>query len=274
MSKKFYMRATVLSILTALFLWQMFAAWHTETQQTVTCTTPPKIPFRYYEIALREQNPTYPEYESEVFVYYSDPSEMEAAGKKITIKRSGARTYASETAIAEIAYNSNNRALEMRNWAKLGLIPVKGGLHQNFPFDSAQFDFEINTDPWFEPSTLRITNRIPGFYLPCSSIKMAMGDKRVRILFNLKRSPLIALVTVVLCLVAPIFALLILQLTKIETVASSTASFFFSVWSIRTILNTQLHTFPTLFDCWLMTLCVLLLVALLWKIELHRIKFE
>jgi hypothetical protein len=67
-----------------------------------------------------------------------------------------------------------------------------------------------------------------------------------------------------------IFAILILALKKAEPLAAGIASFFFSLWSLRGILDPQIRTFPTLIDYWFVLLCSFLLTGLLWRLLTRR----
>jgi hypothetical protein len=47
------------------------------------------------------------------------------------------------------------------------------------------------------------------------------------------------------------------------------AAFFFSLWSLRGILASQIQTFPTLLDYAIVLLCCFMLVGLIWRIATH-----
>ena len=261
----------ILGLATILFSWKMFTAWRIETEQSVTCTVPQlKKPLRYYEIVLQEQDPIYPEYKSKIFFLYSDPSNTETASRELTIGRSPVGTYLRETVTTQLLYDPSRHVLKMRDSEELGLIS-QGRLHRYFPFDSARFNFDIDADPWLEPSVLRVTNRVPGFILNCKSVKNERIDNQiVRIVFKLKRSPLIFFASVVLCIAALIFMVLILKLENTEGLSSATASFFFSIWSVRGIFSSVIKIFPTLMDCWLLLLCSLMPILLLLRLALRK----
>ena len=74
------------------------------------------------------------------------------------------------------------------------------------------------------------------------------------------------LTALVLCVASFVFLVLIVRLEKTESLAASVASFFFSLWSIRVILGSDIKTFPTFIDLWILTLCILMVFGLIGKV--------
>jgi hypothetical protein len=157
----------------------------------------------------------------------------------------------------------------MNNPASLDLVRKKGA-HRYFPFDSAQFGFDLRITPPVDLRVIRIMNRVSGFVMDCGSVKATRPDEGVlHVEFQLRRNPLVQLTAVVLCIAAAVFMVLI-AFMRAESLAPSVASFFFSLWSIRAILSSQIKTFPTLLDGFILTLCALLLLILGWKLVLTK----
>ncbi len=92
-----------------------------------------------------------------------------------------------------------------------------------------------------------------------------LGKGKFHLSFELRRSPLIQLSAIVLGVAGLVFLVIIMTLEKVELLAPSVASYFFALWSIRGILSSEIRVFPTLLDAWILTLCVVLVVLLIWK---------
>jgi len=120
-----------------------------------------------------------------------------------------------------------------------------------------------------------VTNRVPGFIMQCENVKVKRLDGgSVHLEFELRRSPLVQLSAIVLGAAGLLFLVLIMRLEKVESLATSVASYFFALWSIRGIMSSEIRVFPTLLDAWILTLCVLLIVALIWRAALRTPRNE
>lgn len=133
----------------------------------------------------------------------------------------------------------------------------------------AVFDFSIQFTPHVIPHFVRVVNRVPGFVSACDTLAAKREvDGQLAIKFSLYRSPLVKLAAVILCVAATVFLVLIPALESNERVATAVASYFFALWSIRNILSSQIRIFPTLLDCYVLTLCVGMVCVLIWRV--HR----
>ena len=47
-----------------------------------------------------------------------------------------------------------------------------------------------------------------------------------------------------------------------------------ALWSIRGIMSSEIRVFPTLLDAWILTLCVVLIVLLTWKVTFRALGKE
>lgn len=139
-------------------------------------------------------------------------------------------------------------------------VVSRSGLHQYFPFDSATFDFTLSAVPRFDQRRLLIINRVPGFVLPCDQLSFSQNTKGdLHVSFALW---LIQLFVIVLSLALVVFIAPIVRIKETGALAAAVASYFFSAFSLRTIIGDQIKTFPTLFDCWILTVCMGMLVSL------------
>jgi len=88
--------------------------------------------------------------------------------------------------------------------------------------------------------------------------------------FGLSRSPIIQLFAGMLLVAAIGFLVLILLTAQLPNLATSMAAFFLAFWSLRRILEPLIKTFPTLFDYWMLTICMLALLGAGWKVYLLK----
>jgi hypothetical protein len=147
------------------------------------------------------------------------------------------------------------------------------GAHRNFPFDSAVISFDTTFEPALKLRFLMIRNFNPSFYIPCETANATTDlNGKIHIRFEMRRNPLVQLMSVVLLIAAALFVLIIPVSVKLETLPTAVASFFFSVWSIRGILSSEMKTFPTILDLVILALCVVLLVAIGVRVLVHFIK--
>jgi len=150
-------------------------------------------------------------------------------------------------------------------------LVTTNGAHRDFPFDSGVFDFTLNFEPYLPFGMVRIVNRVPGFVAECLEAKVERyADSSLHIRFTLRRSPLLQITAIVLAVGFLIFLGFIVSLHDVKSLATATASFFFSIWSIRNVLGSEIHVFPTLLDCFLLTVGIGLVIALSWKTALSK----
>lgn len=216
----------------------------------------------YLEIQLKDQHPIEPVFNGTIFLY-----SLASRGSKIaatTVTRSAERGYGRATMVMPLV--EDEVSLRSKDFQKFDLV-AKTGLHRFFPFDSSSFDCSIEFSPFVPFDVVRLVNRVPGFVLDRDSFRSIPITNGVKLSFRLERSPLTVLFAVVLAIAALAFALLILTLTKTETIATASASFFLSLWSLRTIVASESHTFPTLFDSWILTVCIIFMAGLIWKVS-------
>lgn len=264
--------AVISVLLTAIFVVDLVRAWRRENTGAVTCTMAfqPLLPNNgYVELLLKSQQPIESYFDGGVFINLVD--QYGTQPMRLTLVRSAGGTYARSIVPLDLQYQKDVGALWMKDWADLDFINI-GRPHRYFPFDSASFDFDLSITPPVDLRIVRITNRVPGFLLACNSSHVTrQTDGSLHVALTLSRSPLVQLTAVTLCLAATAFLILIIRLEKVESLATAVASFFFSLWSIRAILAVEIKVVPTLLDCYILTLCTLLLFGLGWRVVLERI---
>jgi fucose 4-O-acetylase-like acetyltransferase len=117
---------------------------------------------------------------------------------------------------------------------------------------------------------VRVVNRVPGFMLSRSSaIADRNPDGSLRIRFLLRRNLFTQVLCVLIIVAGLCFSILILATQTSTALGSSVAAFFFSLWSLRGVLSSQIYTFPTLLDYAIVLLCCFMLAGLIWRIATH-----
>jgi hypothetical protein len=105
----------------------------------------------------------------------------------------------------------------------------------------------------------------------CSTLQAARPNARtLQITFDLDRSPIIQLFAILLIVAAIGFLVLIFLTAQLPNFATSMAAFFFAFWSLRRMVEPLIKTFPTLFDYWILTICMLALLGAGWKVYLLK----
>jgi hypothetical protein len=253
-----------------LFIFFFSRALWIQSNRRISCPwedTSAQSFYGYLQIQLREQHPIEPTFKGQLFFQSFDP--IGAGRDKVTAMVSGGGTYAPSRYTIETIWNEKVKDLQPGDDKEIGLSA--GTRHESFPFDSARFDFEVSLDPPLNFSHILINNRVPGFVIPCSELHVdRLNTGHFHIKFGLDRSPFIELYVVALTIASVVFLILILQINQLTTLATSIASFFLALWSLRRIFDPQIKTFPTLFDHGILSICMLALFCLLWKV--YRLK--
>jgi len=216
--------------------------------------------FSYFQIEVKDQHATEPYFDGNIFLNYGN-----MAGKnpiRVAITRSAVSPYARSMVFEDLQYDNSSTNLLGTKQVDMSFVRLTGS-HMNFPFDSANFDFTLSFDPSPVFTTVLIRNSNSSFFIPCERVTgFRNTDNSYRVSFPIQRNPLVVLTAVVLILAASVFLFAIVFFLKSEALPTAIASFFFSLWSIRTILGSEMKTFPTYFDLAILSLCVLLVVSI------------
>lgn len=257
-----------LSVLAAAFCISLVVAYRQQYQAPLTLTMifpgTRKERLRNVQLELIRQQPNEPVFDGQLFLALEDTP---LQNDHITVYRAPAGTYARSETRLSILYDDTFRTHS--NVSSMQFPAADFG-HSRFPLDSSYLDLTFTFDPPVPIEAVRITNRVPGFILARTS---AVADHNpngsLRVRFLLKRN----LFTQVLCaliLVAGLsFAVLILATQTLSALGSSVAAFFFSLWSLRGVLASQIQTFPTLLDYAIVLLCCFMLTGLVWRVATH-----
>jgi hypothetical protein len=247
--------------------------WIDEGQYSPTChKIRPDIPRGdnprgFVEFSLKKLDPIEPTIESEFYLRLNKPPVSPPSEVEVHTSAVGTYLPSSYTFRLERHGSANDAPVHTPGWQKFNLMS-REGLHRNFPFDSRSFKFTATFSTDLPLIATRLTNRIPGFYIPCDEASVTWESPRqLGIRFDLERNRLIQLFAVVFWLVAAIFMyIIIFQIQDTAARAASVASYFLSLWSLERLMQDQMHTFPTIFDGVIMVLSILMLVLLTFRI--------
>jgi hypothetical protein len=153
------------------------------------------------------------------------------------------------------------------NKAEMAFVS-KSNSHYMFPFDSARFEetFTFEPPPEIDVKAVLLTNRVAGFYLSCDSITVQTKTGSANISFELRRNPLITYAAVLLLSVAALFAIMITLFAEAGPLPGALASYFFAIWTIRTLFGLTAESFPTLFDIGIILLAALIPLLLFLRV--------
>jgi len=113
--------------------------------------------------------------DSKLFFISVDP--IHTGVSTVTVIRSEKkRVYGRSRHTIKTIWDNSWNALRPQVPEDFHLIAETGG-HQNFPRDSARFDFDLDFDPPIDFRVIRITNRVPGFVMHCSEQQFPEDDQ-------------------------------------------------------------------------------------------------
>ena len=113
-------------------------------------------------------------------------------------------------------------------------IPTPGSSQRRFPFDSAYFDLRLNIQPPIRPTGVIVRNLSSDFIPECRSFKANWnGVNELQIGVSFKRNPFVQVTVILIALASVVFASLLGLIQETEDLAVATASYFFSIWSVR-----------------------------------------
>jgi hypothetical protein len=139
--------------------------------------------------------------------------------------------------------------------------------HRQFPFDSPDFEFTLNFNPPIRPSVVRVVNRTDTFMPLSKTLKASWNDPgNLTISIQFTRNPFVKTAVIILGLGAAIFGIFLGFLKTLESLATATASYFLSLWSLRGIVDRTILSFPTYLDMWLLALAAMVLLIVSWRV--------
>ncbi|MCU1301514.1 MAG: hypothetical protein JWQ87_1798 [Candidatus Sulfotelmatobacter sp.] len=249
-------------LLISILVWFVYAAalaWRFQGEAALSCgSLPSDSPHSYIQYSIKEQAAE-PYFRGSFFINLGEVTSPAKAQVQITAGHS----YGDSLAHIDFINDEQNKTFRMQKESDEIPFVRTSGSARNFPFDSASIDFDTTFTP---PLTLRgviLRNFNPSFSVPCDRVTMAaVSPDKLHLHFEMRRKPLVQLMAIVILLAGTLFVLIIPFSVKWEDLPTSVASFFFSVWSTRGILSSEMMVFPTLFDMAILSLCVLLMLLI------------
>jgi len=230
----------------------------------------PKVAFSYIQFGLNDQDPTEPYFNGSYFINLG-----KTAGTKtidMQLKFSASKTYATTVKNSRIMFDAQSDTLWMPTEEKIGLNRADDGSHREFPFDSATFDFDMTYTPSVTLYQFILRNKNPSFSIPCKEFSVSnISPGKAHFHFVALRNQFVRLTAVILVGAGSVFLVAIVFFVKRESLPTSVASYFFSLWSIRSILSSEIKTFPTYLDYMILCLCVSLLILLGFRLAFKEL---
>jgi hypothetical protein len=147
-------------------------------------------------------------------------------------------------------------------------LPTPGVSLKHFPFDSRTFNFTLQFTPPRRPKVVLVRNHTADFIPVCGGLVSDWdGNDRLTVTVAFHRNPFVQATVVIIGLGALAFGLLLGRIREAEDLAMATASYFFSVWSVRGIVAPSGLAYPTLLDFWLMAVSIMVLFVVAWRLS-------
>lgn len=224
----------------------------------------------YIQVELLDQEPFEPIFNSRMYLSLSQAHRKDP--ERITFETSPTRTFAGVAFHADLLYREDTHTLVPDKTLDFYIVRTKGS-HRDFPFDSAEFDFDLSHSPPVPIGRYAVRNLNHSFDVPCATMKVeTRAPGREHLHFEATRNRVVQLTAVLLLGAGFLFLIGIVTFVKSESLPTAIASYFFSMWSIRSILSSEIKTFPTDLDLGILSLCALLLVALGIRLSLKELR--
>lgn len=235
-------------------------SWRIQKAASLSCGTPldTSRPLAYVQYNINEDS-TESLFRGAVFISLGD---VGTGPETVEVLFSGASGYGNSTTHIHLFRDEPNKTFWARKPEDVEYVRQTGS-PQDFPFDSTMIDFNTKFTPSVPLQGFMVRNFNPSFYLPCGQFRWTtVSSDTLNLHFEMRRNPLVQLMAVVIFLVAALFTFIIPFTVRPESLPTAVASFFFSVWSTRGILSSEMKVFPTRFDLGILFLCVLLLILI------------
>jgi hypothetical protein len=148
------------------------------------------------------------------------------------------------------------------------MIPTPGVSQKLFPFDSPTFDFSLQFEPPRRPKVIFVRNLTTDFIPICPGFTSDWdGSDTLTVKVVFRRNPFVQATVVIIGLAALAFGWLLGRVQETEDLATATASYFFSIWSVRGIVAPSGLAYPTWLDLWLMAVSIFVLFVVAWRLS-------
>lgn len=246
----------------------LLVSWRQQVIAPLTCRVgllPQDAHNGYLQINILEPHATEEMFEGRVFLYYSKdlhpPSLME-------IVRGSGGGYAPEVISFELVRFGDG--LSTPTDLPISL-PTPGVSQRLFPLDSPAFDVDLELRPIIRPGVVIVRNLSSGFLPKCAQLSATWSEKgHLQVKVEFQRNPFVQTTVILMALAAIAFAGLLALVRGIENLTIATASYFFSVWSVRGIVAPEGLPYSSLLDFWLMASSLIALFVVMWRLTAAR----
>lgn len=255
-------RASLLLFAAVFICWfgvASYRAWVLQTADGFSCAKQYhdlRSAFSYVQFTLKDQHQNEPYFNGEMFLNLGDHSE---GPFKVASLISSRRGFGDQSINVDLNYR--DKTLWMQKAVDVSFYRIPGS-PRDFPFDSTRFDFTAKFDPPLDIGAVFIRNSNPSFYVPCDTFQtQQLGAGVYEVSFSARRNPLVKITAVILLCGGFLFLLGITVYVKRDGLPTAVASYFFSLWSIRSILSSEIRSFPTELDLVILSFCVVLVIG-------------
>jgi hypothetical protein len=263
--------ALVIVSLGGWFIRATLSAWNVEHEGKVSCgfDLDRNSPFSYIQYNVKDQA-IEPYFQGSIFINLGD---ILSGPSQVELVTTAKGNYGNTDTHVEFFRDEANKQFWMRKESTEVPFYRASGSHRDFPLDSTTIDFDTTSTTPLAFRGVLVRNLNPSFYIPCDTYTINRdAPGKIHVHFEMRRNPLVQVMAVVILAAAAVFVLLIPFTVKQEALPTSIASFFFSIWSIRGILSSEMKVFPTALDVAILFLCVLLLLLIGIRLLLRWIK--
>lgn len=244
----------------------LVTSWYKQTSAPPSCTV--EINPRannsvsgYLQISVLKPNTTEEYFEGNVFLNYFRDSRAPAS---VQIVRGGQGIYGPEVISAELVPFGGDLAMQ---GALTLSLPTPGVSQRRFPFDSPAFDLDFAISPPISPSMVIVRNVSSGFLTDCVDISASWNEQNhLQVKAKFQRNPFVQLAVVFMALAAITFAVLLYFVRGTDELATATGAYFFSIWSVRTVVVPDGLPYSSYFDMVLMFASLIALFVVLWRV--------
>ncbi len=238
--------------------------WNDQTHANLFCSgmfEPRREHNGYLQLTVLNPHPTKEYFEGELFLYY--PS-YQSPSSVVHMVQAASGSYGKT--IIESKLVPFSEGLATPSALKMS-IPTPGSSLRRFPFDSRYFDLRLAIKPPIRPTAVIVRNLSRDFIPECESFTSQWNENELHIRVLFKRNPFVQVTVVLMGLAALVFAGLLGLVKETEDLAVATASYFFSMWSIRNIVVPGDLGYSSLFDLWLMATSLLVVFIVAWRLS-------
>jgi hypothetical protein len=250
-----------------LFLWLITAGyrdWQTEITATNYCSIAPvgwpQNQFRYIQLYIDNERLRDLIFGGRYFINLGTDFGRDQYHLRIT--QAGSDNYAPTTLVPTFIWSDNLQNLMMQNSKEEMAFVSRSSSHYWFPFDSGHFHETFTFEPAIDIRAMLLKNLVAGFYISCDTVTIQTRAGSAEVSFELKRNPLIVDAEVLLLMIAAGFAVLITLFIDRGPLPHALSSYFFAVWTIRTLFGLTAEGFPTFFDLCILSLVLLIMLLL------------